>query len=56
MKILTVNKMKNVSTPLMVAGGFVALWVILTRSYTGYKGQETDSVADRYINKPHVST
>ena len=44
------------SGPLLTAAGFVALWLILTKSYAGYKGQETDSVADRYINKPHVST
>ena len=44
------------STPLLAAAGFVALWIILTKSYAGYKGQESDSVADRYVKNPHVST
>jgi hypothetical protein len=42
--------MKN-SAP-WVALGLVGLWLVMTRSYAGYKGQETDSVADRLQNRP----
>lgn len=34
-----------------LAAGLVGLWLVLTRSYAGYKGQETDTVADRLENK-----
>lgn len=39
----------------MIAG-LVGLWFVLTRSYAGYKYQETDSVADRYINNPRLKS
>jgi hypothetical protein len=35
----------------LLAASLVGLWLVLTRSYAGYKGQETDSVADRLENK-----
>lgn len=36
--------------------GLIILYLILTWSYSGYTNQETDSVADRAINNPHVDT
>jgi hypothetical protein len=47
--------MKGDATPVWVATGLVGLWIALTWSYAGYKGQETDSVADRLQNSGHVS-
>jgi hypothetical protein len=38
-----------------LAAGLVGLWLVLTRSYAGYKGQETDTVADRLENKRSFS-
>lgn len=40
---------------LWAIAGLVGIWVVLTSSYAGYKNQETDSVADRYINNPRVN-
>jgi hypothetical protein len=36
--------------------GLILLYLVLTWSYSGYQGQETDSVADRAINNPKVNT
>jgi hypothetical protein len=47
--------MKGDATPVWVATGLVGLWIALTWSYAGYKGQETDSVADRLQNSGRVS-
>jgi hypothetical protein len=44
----------NNSAP-WLALGLVGLWMVMTRSYAGYKGQETDSVADRLQNRPRFT-
>lgn len=40
---------------LVFALGAVALYVAMTWSYAGYKKSETDSVADRFNERPSVN-
>ena len=40
---------------LALALSAVALYVVMTWSYAGYKKSETDSVADRFNERPSVS-